>query len=258
MSCPTRSLNARVPHRQLLDLLGCTVRTHSLPQLMVCPVCGKGGMLVYHDHIDHGAWYNCRVCNRYGDLLELAARTWKLELPQAIVRLAGQGFDLPADKEAIQRYQREHVHYRQRLEKLWDAAQQGLIHHSHALMRVMDRLGLHWLESVTRWHAGPGKLVGGLPKTDIEKCFAPTVMNNAAARHQKYNPSANAVFKGKSWGDVLVVPFYDLPGRISCLLCVGREGDPASDFVIKRTNRGCRGNQHVQEPFEAGLGFHPG
>ena len=44
MSSPSRSLNARVPHRQLLDQLGCTVRTHSLPQLMVCPVCGKGGM----------------------------------------------------------------------------------------------------------------------------------------------------------------------------------------------------------------------
>lgn len=50
-----------------------------------------------------------------------------------------------------------------------------------------------------------------------------------------------AVFRGKEWGDVLMVPFYDLPGRISCLLCVGRQGDPEQDYVIKRANRGGRG-----------------
>ena len=163
MSSPTRSLNARVPHRQLLDQLGCTVRTHSLPQLAICPICRKGGMQIYHDHVDNGAWFCCRVCNRYGDLIELAAATWKLDLPQAITQLARKGFDLPTDKEAIQRYQFEHVNYRQRLEKLWDGAQRGLIHESPTLMRVMNRMGLAWSESLGRWQAGPGKLIGGLP-----------------------------------------------------------------------------------------------
>jgi hypothetical protein len=91
VSNPTRSLNAHVPHRRLLDLLGCQVRTHSLPQLAICR---KGGMQIYHDHIDNGVWYCCRVCNRSGDLIELAARTWKLDLPQAITQLARKGFDL--------------------------------------------------------------------------------------------------------------------------------------------------------------------
>jgi hypothetical protein len=207
MSVPARSLSARIPHPQLLDLLGCKVRTHSLPQLTVCPVCGKGGMQISLDHIDNGAWYSCRACNRSGDLIELAAQTWKLELPQAIAQLARKGFDLPTNKEAIQRYQREQVDYRQRLGKLWDGAQRGLIHQSPTLMRVMDRMGLAWSESLSRWQSGPGKLIGGLPKTDIEECFAPTVMQNAAARRQQYNPSAHAVFRGEGWGDVLVVPF---------------------------------------------------
>ena len=156
MSAPARSLNSRISHPKLLDLLGCTVRTQSLPQLTICPMCRQGGMQILIDHVDGGAWYHCQACNRSGDLIELAAEVWKLEVPQAIMYLASKGFDAPTDEKAINRYLREHVDYRQRLNQLWVEAQRGLIASSYPLMRVVSRLRLDWSHS-DRWHEGPGQ-----------------------------------------------------------------------------------------------------
>ncbi len=42
MSVPAKSLNTRVPHERLLDLLDCKVRTQGLPLKTRCPVCKEG------------------------------------------------------------------------------------------------------------------------------------------------------------------------------------------------------------------------
>jgi hypothetical protein len=55
----------------------------------------------------------------------------------------------------------------------------------------------------------------------------------------------------------LVVPYYDLPGRICGFLFVGRDGKYPVDFVYRRANLGPRGNQYGPDSAEAGLAMHP-
>ena len=257
MSSPHRSLNVHVPLAPLLRLLGCSIETQAHPLKTRCPVCGEGPLLLLQDHVCGGSWHCCRQCGSQGDLITLAARAWSLEPPEAIAHLASCGFDLPADDQAIERYLAEHVAYGERLHTLWAQARKHLLHRGGPHHRAAERWGLLSPEWRYGWEQRSGQLIGYLPKAEVERCFAPGVRQQRSGRRQWSNPSAHRVFPGPDWQDVLAVPFFDLPGRISCFLFIGRDGDPTRDFVVKRANHGWTGNQHVQEPFEAGLAYHP-
>ena len=224
MSNPTRSLNACVPHRRLLDLLGCKVRTYGLPQRTRCPLCEEGILQVDEDHSCGGEWFWCQGCGQSGDMIELASRVWRLDISTTIARLARRGFELPADPESEAQYQREHLDYRQRLLGLWQQASNGRLRQNGQLMGVLSRLGIHSQLSTDRWNNGPGAMLGGTDTASIESCFFPRAMQHAKAKGDRCNPSQRAIFRGGGWNDVLVLPFQDLPGRVCSFLFVGRQG----------------------------------
>lgn len=258
MSNPRRSLNAYIRVEPLLRLLGCHARLQGLPLKTRCPLCCNGLLTIFHDRVSGGAWHRCRKCQSEGDLIALAARTLKADLPATIAHLAAQGLDVLVDDASIRRYLEDHVEYDERLRKLWQTARQALYGPHPSFNRVAHRLGFFAADWPSKLSDSIGQVFGCLSKEAVEACFAPAVMQAAAERRQKCSPSAHRVFPGAQWEHVLAVPFYDLPGRISSFLFIGRSADPARDFVLKRAHRHLGSNQHVQHDAEAGLAFHPG
>ena len=100
---------------------------------------------------------------------------------------------------------------------------------------------------------GAGAILRGSDTVTVERCFAPGSMKHADARPQRNNPSAHALFRGSGWGEVAMVPYYDLPWRACAFALIGRGADPDQDFVFKRANLGA----HCPAEVEAGLALHP-
>jgi hypothetical protein len=257
MSNPARSLNASVDWQWLLRELGSPVIQSSLPAKTSCPVCHAGVLNVYEDFIASGQWHQCRDCSSTGDLIELAAKSWKLSIPSTIVKLSRLGFDLAYDQNAISKYTKQHVEYRQQLSELWRDAASEMENPSGELQRLIGLFNLRCDVPVARWQAGPGSLLGGTTTEKIERTFAPGVMEHADEKGQRSSPSEHAIFTGPGWRDSLVIPYYDLPDRICGFLFVGREGRYPEDFAFQRANIGPRGNQYRPVVAEAGLAMHP-
>jgi len=257
MSNPARSLNASIGWQRLLRELGLPVNQWSLPVQTACPICEQGVLNVYEDFVVGGQWHRCQDCGSTGDLIELASRVWKLSIPATIVKLGRWDYEMPHDQASINKYIEQHLEYRQRLNELWRDAQAEMKQPSGELQRLREQFNLRCEVPTERWHAGPGSLLGGTTTERIERAFAPGVMDHADEKGQRCSPSEHAIFAGKGWRDALIMPYYDLPGRICGFLFVGRDGKYPDDFVYRRANRGPRGNQYGPEAAEAGLAMHP-
>src|SRR5207248_1136559 len=154
-------------------------------------------------------------------------------LRAAVAQLARLGAPLPADELAPERvaaYVRDYPEYRQRLRALWQRARDWLPRDgAPGLSRLRARLRLASDLSPERWRDGPGRLLGGLPREEVEACFCPLSTGQGGAPHAdryRLNPSCGRVFTGRGWGAVLVVPYQDLPGRIGAFEFIGRDGGP--------------------------------
>ena len=105
MSTPPRSLSTSVPWLWLLSQLEVAVRSPVLPAIFLrCPLCGHERLTIMEDYLNGGETFHCRNCNEAGDMIELAAATWKMSIPGTIQKLNRQGFDLPTDVKAVQGY----------------------------------------------------------------------------------------------------------------------------------------------------------
>lgn len=80
MSNLPASLASHVPWLQLATTLEIENQDRALPATAYCPVCRKGLMRVYHDSLGEGDWYRCDTCDDHGDMIELAARAWQLDI----------------------------------------------------------------------------------------------------------------------------------------------------------------------------------
>ena len=251
MSTPRKPLSSRVPWSRIASELGIHVRTVGLPAATRCPFC-EGVMRVRRDPLLEGQWFHCPSCQRQGDMIELAAAVWKLEIPETVSRLRRLGFGVPDSADDVGAYIRQHVEYRQRLQGLWDTARKRL-DESGALIRLCHHLGTVCEVPEARRLDGPGAMLRGSDAVTVERCFAPGAMKHADARPQRHNPSARALFRGTGWGEVLMAPYFDLPWRICAFAFVGRNADASKDIVFKRANLGpprALGS-------EAGLAMHP-
>jgi hypothetical protein len=251
MSTPRKSLSNHVSWSRLADELDISVRTVGLPAATQCPFC-QGIMRVYRDHLLEGEWFCCQSCNRQGDMIELAAAVWGLDLPETISRLRRLGFDLSHSADDVAAYMKEHVEYRQRIQGLWEGAHSKL-DESSSLLRLSHYLGLDCEAPESRRLNGPAAILRGSNTVTVERCFAPGAMKHADARRQRHNPSERALFRGSDWDSVLMVPYYDLLYRIIAFAFMGRRGDPEQDFVFKRANLA----SHRPFGVEAGLAMHP-
>jgi len=149
-----------------------------------------------------------------------------------------------------------HVEYRRRLKDLWQQAQKYLNNRlSPTLSYLRQAYGLQCHMSLERWQEGPGQLVGAAAVSQVEAAFVPGVLQPRDGPGPQYCVGQR-IFKGLGWDDVLLTPFYDLPGRVAGFMFLGRRGVNPADQVFHALERR-QGQGQKYRPYEAGLAWLP-
>jgi hypothetical protein len=263
MNAARTSLNASLHWPETALFLGLPLTDNALPIRTTCPACLARDLTVFPDPSGGGPWFHCSACGRAGDLIEFTALYCGLR-PAAALAMLARCAVLPAEElspERIAAYVHDYPEYRLRLQTLWQRAS-AWPPQAEAIgpRRLRQRLHLSSDLSPERWRQGPGRLLGALPHEEVEACFCPLSTGQGGAPHaQRYrlNPSRARVFTGPGWRDVLVVPYYDLPGRLAAFQFIGRDGGRADRiFRPQRTLTRAGSNQYALQPryqAEAGL-----
>jgi hypothetical protein len=163
-------------------------------------------------------------------MIELAAAFWEVDHEAALSHMVEQGLDLPQecfDPNKIIKYKMV-ADTTSRLNALWEAAKRNWpAARSPTIQAIRRQHNLRLDIGPERWTAGPGQLMGAIHKFKAEKAFHPAAPDDAG------NTSTQRVFKGPKWGEVIVVPWYDLPDRIRGFSFLGRQGHIGRDQVFK-------------------------
>lgn len=173
-------------------------------------------------------------------MIELAGRVWETGTEVTLRRLRRQGFPLQTDENSIRHYQSRFLAPRRKTAEVWELACKKVLTPSAVARGLMHRLHLQGDVEQPRWSSGGGQMLGSLPIEDI-------VAGLGIA-------SPRRIFPGRGWDSTLLFPFYDLPGRISGFLVVGRETDPKKDWIVLDARTASRARAH---PDKLGLAYHP-
>lgn len=221
----SRTLNVHVPWTEILGSLDAATAANSLPARVQCPLCNGPRLTIYEDTISGGCWHYCFDCRSAGDMIELAAATWKVSPAVAVRRLVSEyQCPIPEDRtnaDTVNKYVVGHPQYRTKMLDLWNKSSDYLRScHSPVMRGLREKFRLESQLSETRWREGPGKMFGAYPHVAIEKVFCPnSIIGNRCVTNTR-------TFKGRGWSDIMVIPHFDLPNRICGFLFVGRAGNP--------------------------------
>lgn len=155
-------------------------------------------------------------------MIELAASAWKVSPQVAVRRLSDAGLPIPEERATADKansYVAAYPQTRNRINAFWQKASNYIgSGEDPVLSALREKFRITSQISLKRWREGPGQMVGAYPHLAIEKVFLPkSVIGGRAVSMQR-------MFKGRNWSTVLVVPHYDLPGRICGFYLVGRNG----------------------------------
>lgn len=190
-----------------------------------------------------GQWTHCRGCGWAGDIIELAAGVWKTDVKTAARRLSAEGlFHLDAHHldRLVDAYREQFSNYRRKVNAFWEQCRTSkLVAESGELRSLLARIGLPPDVSVSDWQRHVGRYVGAVSRRDVEDSLRVT---DEARQTRCADNGRRRTFVGNGWGDLLVVPAWDLPGRIRSFAFIGRNGRPDEDVTIRpiRGNTGSR------------------
>ena len=245
----TLPLSRRLPWGLALSLLDKRPQSDVLPaSFLRCPICQANRLSVFPEPY-LGEWFCCDACHFHGDSIELAAMAWGLRVDTTVKKLARIGvlmLEATTDWQ-IDDYIRNHVDRRKRLLTFWQECRKRLAHYPTLEMRELAR------SVTTLWDyncpdSQKRGVIGGCNRLDAEQCLFPgSTAYRKWLRHRGHGAGGRGIFRGGNWKDLIVLPFWSLPGLLSGFLFVGRQGDPAQDFVFKSLRPLCQGGR------EAGL-----
>jgi len=209
--------------QQVLPLLGVAVTNSLLPQRFQCPLCHKDRLRVYPDTILGGEWFHCLACKSSGNMIDLLCKAWNLPAEAAIRKAQVSGGILPvsASSDTVIADYLGTTHRRNTIiNDFWERAKKYFIKSESQQLRflqqhigVAGQLGQDWSNK-------GGMFVGAATHHEFNDCVTSKGPSTAPRIRGTMFRAGN---EGK-WGDVLVLPFYDLPGRICAFMCVGRQG----------------------------------
>lgn len=224
-----------------------------MPTQTQCPICAGNRLLIVPDYTIGGQWHYCRDCTSSGDLIQLTSRALKLSIDAAISKLLEEGcIPLPpklTPQDAVLKYKKHLT----RFEPIHGLVERGaqFLGRSRTLAGLLNKLYINPHITAERTAKGFGKVVGGLGALDIEETFFPrNVILNHPGSKVKTCQTDERIFKMGHWGDVLMVPYYALPGRLARYQFIGRETRPDIDTPVKAVKA------HLREREDGGLTFH--
>jgi len=207
--------------------MGVEIKGSVLPATVQCPLCSKKALDVYQDLAFGGQWGCCRGCHFSGDMIELLRAAWKVNTATALHKVKIQGVEVPVTlltDEAVEEYERLRLGPRNRVREFWKQAQEHFMEGGSPSLRELHKhLGVQLSE--LGWLPTNTLFVGSATAKAATLCLRPG---------EEQTRSNTVVFRGKGWGDVLVLPFYDLPGRICAFQFIGRGADPEHGDLVFR------------------------
>ena len=263
MSNPSQSLSSLLTWNEVLPAIGIDgPRRFDLPQSMDCPLCERGVFTVMRDNVLHSQWVYCHLCRFAGDLIELAAQAQKLSLLDAIASLEAKSlFSRQINDNDVTHYTEEHLAYRRRINAFWDSARNAPLRPGGLGPTGYSRLRRLFLADNafhTEWPRLEGRLFGLASREAVEELLFPRSfeVQERLNRNGMYTfrrgggPGKRRLFPRQDWDQVVVIPHFDLPGRIIGFSFVGGDMDNP-EFVYKRANIG----SCAAHPRESGLAF---
>lgn len=180
-------------------------------------------------------------------MIALAGATWKLGIRATLQKLVGIGqFSavLAADN-AIAGYE-ETVARTTAIHQFWATSQQTHLAQEDEILRNQQRR-YHDETPTQDWLTRVVPFMGAASKIQLDACINPVRVENWK-NYRTQGGYGSVQFQGRGWDKLLVIPYWDLPGRICGFLCIGREGNCYDDWRYVRT---------TAPNNEAGLGMLP-
>lgn len=183
------------------------VKLH-LPTTVKCPLCNRERLQIYSTAEAGGRWYLCQHCRFRGDAIELYQAVYNLEnLDEAVYDMAQSGILIldskPVSRNTVASYRTTYVKFRNRFLDLVATSNKQLADLDAPTRRLLNEYSLWDGYKAGRWHEEIGRFMGVLTAKQLR------------AEGYKLPPGFHRM---------LVLPFYDVPGRISSLLLLGRKG----------------------------------
>lgn len=258
MASPVRvNLNRTADWKSVLEAVEIST-VGGLPLRITCPTCSSRSMSIHEDSTFGGVWHHCSACDAHGDGIELAAAVWECSPGVAVRRLAASGVPFSAEEtmpETIAAYAATYPQRRKWIERFWASCRSYAEQPNPMLNQLRHKLKIQTTLSQERWAAGPGMLLGGNCRTEIERLGVENhhVIPGSTARKRG---NVRTILSGnwRSWQEALTIPFYDLPGRICGFQFSGSSGR-IRDRVYHSVHAACLGKR--DRLFEGGLAGWP-
>jgi hypothetical protein len=172
----------------------------------------------------------CSGCGLRGGMIELAAKTWDIDVESTVRKLYALDA-LKSLKYPLEHHIHSQLSYlakRERFVHFWESSRKRLlIDNSTTMQALQQKLGVKPNMPSERWLTGPGLFIGGANHDDVERCYAPGL------GHLHTRLYAGRLFSGVGWNDVLIFPLVDVPGRVKGFMAYGREGRIPKDLIVK-------------------------
>lgn len=182
----------------------------------------------------------------------MGARFWNLSITGTIRKLEHLGL-MTATDEQIEHYEWELITYRKEVDHFWQTARRTSTADYRDTSILAEKLRLSWQDQRGDRDLGPERFFGVCTFPEARRAlYRKEVTRIEITLFEKPKKS------GRPWGNLLVFPFYDLPGRISSLLFIGRDGIRYKDYVFRRLPlEAVSAETNSPRASEAGLHFDP-
>lgn len=205
----------------MLRCLNINYSAEALPCVTCCPLCGKSQLFIYQDTTDDGQWHHCKACKSSGDIVQLASKVWGLTIRETADHL---GELLPGLRDSVPSLSDLALYEsnltRQKNVHAFLTDNMGKFVSSTAFTPLKLRLGIADLTS-EHWPNRGGKFVVAATREQIE---------NMIGIGEDKSPFRTHGNDSKTWKEVVMIPFWDLPGRISAIQLCHIQNDYPTPF----------------------------
>jgi len=178
-------------------IMGVADENTTFPAVLQCPLCGKSTLYCYDDTSREDIWLACDNCSVHGNIITFAARIWKLDPAQTLTRFEENGLcSRKNDAAELDRLTRSIIKA-EAAEAFWASASKHLWEHE-------DTTITHKLRE---FGVSPE-----IPCSDLIGVAQPKQIDQLCASVARIFPANLAR------GPVVVLPYYDLPQRLSGFL----------------------------------------
>ncbi len=210
-----------------MPILGIRTENKALPYEIPCTACANN-LTIYHDISTTGQWFYCKSCGISGDMIELLARKLKVTLEDVIAILAAKGvLDTSVHNydKRLNDYLARTVGLRHKLLAFWDKCKENS---RNMLADHKVIAGCLNLKIGRNWDKVGSNLIGFCHKSDVERAVS--------VSEGKVTGGVNRPFIGEGWGEVLVIPSFDMPGRIKTLTFIGHTTEPKLAVSVRHVS----------------------